>query len=320
MRLLYLCCLLVLCGCDEPRPEAASEADEVAFKPVAEPVKPAEAARTITGIATLVAPDALAQIDADLNAAEIAASFSARTLARYKDTKTLPVHSIDNAERQLATDRTQLALLKLKLRNTWGDAAPFIAPEQRQKLVNELSSGATTLVRLDFPRAVDSKLANVAVTPLGGGTPTAVSTIWPAPSGSVAMPGTSFYGIMSAGPGVRPGDRAYATAESEAQAAGVVVPTSAVVVYQGASWYFVEQKPDEFVRKPITLTHPVANGYLVDDLAADTKVVIRGASVLLSREAEPVFDDDDGDDGERPAQKSKRVPVASTASPHYDPD
>jgi len=98
------------------------------------------------------------------------------------------------------------------------------------------------------------------------------------------------------------------------------VPTSAVVVYQGASWYFVEQKPDEFERKPITLTHPVADGYLVEDLAAGTKVVTRGASVLLSREAEPVFDDDDGDDGERPAQKSKRVPVASTASPHYDPD
>jgi hypothetical protein len=301
VRALFLILVLGLSACDEPRSEAANEAEEAAFKPVAVALESEQATRAITGIATLVSPDALAQINADLNAAEIAASFSARTLARYKGTKTLPVHSIDNAERQLATDRTQLALLKLKLRNTWGDTAPFIAPEARQTLVDELSSGRTTLVRLDFPRAVDRELSDVRVSPLGGGEATAVTSIWAAPSGTLAMPGTSFYGIMPAGPGLRPGDRARATADGDAQTAGVVVPASAVVVYEGASWCYVETEPDEFERKPVSLAHPVDGGYLVADLKPGTKVVTKGASVLLSREAEPVFDDDDDDGGERPA-------------------
>jgi hypothetical protein len=314
----YVCLILLLAlgACDEPRTEAKTENEEPAFAPKAVPVTSAQSARAITGIATLVSPDALAQLNADLSAAEIAANFSARTLTRYQDTKSLPVHSVDNAERQLATDRTQLALLKLKLRNTWGDTAPFVDARARQQLVDELSSGRTTLVRLDFPRAVEQELTNVRVRRLGGGEETVVSSIWAAPSGSLAMPGTSFYGLMPAGPGLRPGDRAHVTAEGEAATSGVVIPASAVVVYESASWCYVEEKPGVFVRKPVTLAQPVDDGYLVTDFKPDTKVVVQGASVLLSREAEPVLGDDDDDDGgHRPAARRTSVPVASS-----DPD
>lgn len=320
MRHWCLIVLLALGACDEPRTEAREGSTDSAFKPSTVALQPAEAAIKIDGIATLVSPDALAQINADLRAAEIAANFSKRAFARYKETKTLPEHSIDNAERQASTDATQVALLQLRLRNTWGDTAPFLASSSRQQLVDELSSGRTTLVRLDFPRSVERELKNVRVQPLGGGAETTVSAIWAAPSGSLAMPGTSFFGLMPAGPGLRPGDRARVTAEGESDNAGVIIPASAIIVYEGGSWCYVEDDPGEYERKQVALSMPVEDGYLVKDFKPGTKVVTKGASILLSREAEPAGDDDD--DGPKPATAAKKTEPKPKATPvaSSDPD
>lgn len=323
-RKLWLALVLALGACDEPRSDAHTADRETNYKPVATVLKPADIAQKVDGIATLVNPDQLAQINADLKAAEITSKFSKRAFKRYQTTKSLPEHFVDTAERQSATDATQLALLELKLRNAWGDTAPFLDAEKRQQLVDELSSGKTTLVRIDFPTSVEREPKNVRVKPLGGGEESSVGTVWAAPSGSLAMPGTSFFGLMSTGPGLRPGDRAKVTAEASAPLSGVVVPASAVVVYQGASWCYVEDDPGEFERKAISLAHPVETGYLVDDFTAGTKVVTRGASVLLSREAEPAIgaDDDDGGDADAPPKpvslQTGHKPPAPIAS--SDPD
>lgn len=315
--------LLALAACDDPRSEAHAEAeDETRYTPTAVAVVPAEHAQKLDGIATLISPDTLAQLNADIRSAEISASFSKRAYDRYKVTKSLPEHFVDNAARQAQTDQTQVALLDLKLRNTWGEGAPFLAAEERARLVNELSSGKTTLVRLDFPRAVERDPRKVQVAPLSGGEVTPVSMVWPAPSGNLAMPGTSFFALMPTGPGLRPGDRAKVTAEGSATTSGVVVPASAVVVHAGQSWCYVETAPGQFERRPLSLAMPVADGYVVADLAAGTKVVNKGASVLLAREADPAAGDDDDDDGdegdERPARKA--APAASSHKARDDED
>jgi len=308
MRRAALILVLALGACDEPRSEAYTPEQEIsAFKPVAVALEPAEAAQKIDGIATLVSPDALTQLNAEIRAAEIAFAFSQRTVERFKGTSSLGEHRLDNAERQAATDATQVALLELKLRNAWGETAPFLAATNRQRLVDELSSGKTTLVRVDFPRSVERDPKNVRIAPLGGGEKTALTDVWPAPSGNLAMPGTSFFGIMPTGPGLRPGDRAKVTAERNTPTSGVIVPAAAVVVHAGESWCYVEKTPGEFERTRISLSMPVAEGYLTDEFTPGTRVVVQGASALLSREAEPgSFDDDDDDGGERP--KARKMP------------
>jgi hypothetical protein len=115
---------------------------------------------------------------------------------------------------------------------------------------------------------------------------------------------------MPAGPGLRPGDRAKITAERSAPLAGVVVPASAVVVFAGESWCYVEKQPGQFERKQVSLTTPVDAGYLTDSFAAGTKVVVHGASALLSREAEPGAYDDDDD-----AQPRAARPVTEAEQP-----
>jgi hypothetical protein len=255
----------------------------------------AEGAQSIDGTATLLIPDALTLLNAELRAAEVASAFSQRTVERFKDTRTLGEQRVDNAERQAAIDATQLALLELRLRNAWGDRAP---------LVDELSSGKTTLIRLDFPQSVEQDPTNVRVAPLGGGEVMQLTAVWAAPSGNLAMPGTSFFGIMPTGPGLRPGDRAKVTAERSAPTSGVIVPASAVVVFAGESWCFVETQPGQFERKRLSLAIPVGEGYLTNEFAVGTKVAVHGASVLLAREAGPgVLDDDDIVDESTPSTK-----------------
>ena len=295
MRWFGLALLLTLAACDDPRSAAYSPERDNHFDPVAVELQSAQLAQKIDGIATLVSPDSLTLLNAEIRAAEIASGFSQRSLDRYKGVRTLGEQRVDNAERQASTDATQVALLKLRLRNAWGDTAPFLAPANRDQLLDELASGRTTIVRLDFPRSVDRDLRNIRITPLGGGEEITVSTIWQAPSGNLAMPGSSFFGLMPAGPGLRPGDRAKITAERSAPLVGVVVPASAVVVFAGESWCYVEKQPGQFQRRQVSLSTPVEAGYLTDNLAAGTKVVVRGASVLLSREAEPGSSDDDDD-------------------------
>lgn len=300
LRQLAVLLLLALSACDEPRSEVYAPEGEINFKPVVEEVQPAELAQKIDGIATLVSPDALTQLNAELKAAEIAWAFSRRTVDRFKGTTTLGEHRLDNAERQEAMDQTQVALLELKLRNTWGETAPFLDDAKREELVDQLSSGKTTLVRVDFPRSVERDPKNVRIAPLGGGDEVQLTDVWPAPSGNLAMPGTSFFGIMPTGPGLRPGDRAKVTAERSDPTSGVVVPAAAIVVSAGDSWCYVEKEPGEFERRRISLATPVTDGYLTKEFAAGTKVVVRGASALLSREADPSAFDDDGGSKPRP--------------------
>lgn len=310
LRWFALASLLGLGACEEPRSEAYSTDHESNFKPVTAPLQPAEMASDITGIATVLSPDPLTQLDAEIRAAEIAWGFSRRTVERFKGTSSLGEHHLDNAGRQAATDATQVALLELKLRNTWGETAPFLSAKNRQQLVDELSSGKTALVRLDFPRSDERDPKNVRIMPLGGGKEEALTSVWPAPSGNLAMPGTSFFGIMQTGPGLRPGDRAKVMAERSTITAGVIVPASAVIVHEGQSWCYIEDEPGKYERKAITLATPVAEGYVTRELTVGSKVVIEGASALLSREADPSALDDDDDDAPRP----KKAPPATAPS------
>ncbi len=307
LRWFALASLLGVGACNEPHSEAYTREHDSNFKPVTAVLEPAEMAAHITGIATVLSPDPLTLLNAEIRAAEIASGFSRRTVERFKGTSSLGEHHLDNAERQAATDATQVDLLALKLRNTWGETAPFLSATTRQQLVDELSSGQKALVRLDFPRSDEREPKNVRITPLGGGEEEELASVWPAPSGSVAMPGTSFFGIMKTAPGLRPGDRAKVSAERSTTTAGVIVPASAVVVQAGDSWCYIETGAGKFERKRISLATPVADGYVTKDLTAGSKVVVQGASALLSREADPALfdDDDDAPRTKKPAAKSE---------------
>lgn len=300
----------------EQQADAGGEAVAPAAVVTTVVLEPAKIAQQVTGVANILSPDALIQLDADIRAAEIAASFSERELARYKSTKSLSLHVIEGAQRQAETAATQRNLLELRLKNSWGDTSPFIKAADRKKLIDKLSTGKMVLARLDFSEVRGERLQNFRVMPLHAGALTAIETLWPAPSGNSAMPGISYFGLIASGPGLRHLDRARVIADRGPAQPGVVIPQSALIVFAGETWCYVETSPQKFERRKVPLTSPVADGYLVDSgFAAGTKVVVRGASTLLSREAGPGEDDEDDDGPEtrpsKPGPKSGE-PLAET--------
>lgn len=305
---------VALAACERPHSEEAARTDKKADPPsVAQTaeLKAAEGSTALTGVATVLSPDALSQIDADLRAATIAAGFSSGTAERYKSAKSLSRQSVETAARAAGTDATQLKLLEARLKHTWGDGAPFLDTDNREKLLSDLNAGTQALVRLDFPNVSKDQPRKVRVAPLSGGDGTDVKAMWIAPSGNLSMPGVSYFGLIDSGPGLRPGDRARLMAEGLEKIAGVIVPNSAIVVFAGQTWCFVETAHEKFERRAVSLDLPLDDGYLVKaGFTPGTRVVVRGASLLLSREAGPGEDDDDDSEkkSSTPANDKKTEP------------
>ena len=314
LALLALIGATILSGCNQPHSEEAAKNEKQSDPPSvtqSAELKAAEAAIQLRGVAIVLNPDALLQIDADIRAITIAADFSKATAGRYRAARALSRQTVENAERQAGADTTQQQLLETRLKHTWGEKAPFLETEAREKLIADLSSGARALVRLDFADLTGGEPRNVRVAPLAAGEGTGVKTMWPAPSGNQSMPGVSYFALIDAGPGLRPGDRARLIAAGGQATSGVVIPNSAIVVYAGQSWCYIETAPKKYERRAITLNLPVEDGYMVTSgFAPGMRVVVRGASLLLSREAGP---DDEDDDGAKKGQPS--APETKTSNP-----
>jgi len=308
-----------LCGCDAPHSQEADKHARAEPPPVVQTVELAASrdAVKLEGVATILNPDTLLQLDADIRSANVAADFSRGQLERFNLSTLLSRQMVETAKRQAGIDASQLKLLQARLQQTWGDEAPFLSTDTRQKLIAEISSGARAIVRFDFPDLAAGQPRNVRVIPLRGGSETKVETIWPAPSGNLAMPGVSFFGLIPAGPGLKAGDRARLIADNPDARSGVVIPNAAIVVFASQSWCYVETGAKKYERRPVSLDLPVDGGYLVrTGFEPGTRVVVRGASVLLSREAQPAEgDDDDGPSAAPPAQTppAEPKPAASAA-------
>jgi hypothetical protein len=331
-RLAALIGALCLAGCGAPHSQEAEKRDaSPEVPPVIRTValSASQEAMKLEGVATILNPDALLQLDADIRSATVAADFSRGQLDRFRQSTLLSRQMVENAVKQEGIDASQLKLLQARLQQTWGDEAPFLSVDARQKLIGDIGSGTRAIVRFDFSDLAEGRPSNVRVMPLRGGAETKVETIWPAPSGNLAMPGVSFFGLIPAGPGLRAGDRARLIADNPETHPGVVIPNAAIVVYASQSWCYVETGPKKYERKIVSLESPVDDGYLVrDGFAPGTRVVVSGASVLLAREAQPgsLDDDDDGGGGAAAApEASKSAAPAAIATDHTatrssDPD
>jgi hypothetical protein len=317
-RLAAIIGAVALAGCEAPHSQEAVEQEQPQdLSRIVKTVelKSSHEAEKLEGVATILSPDPLLQIDGDIRSAKVAEDFSSGQLVRFRRATMLSQQMVAKAEQQAALDAAHLKLLQSRLRQTWGDDAPFLNEEARQKLIAEISAGKKAIVRFDFPNLTGGEPLNPRVVPLHGGAATAVETLWSAPTGNQAMPGVSFFGIIPAGPGLRAGDRARLIADNPDSHPGVVIPNSAIVVYASQSWCYVETGKGKYERMPVVLDYPVDGGYLArTGFEPGMRVVVRGASVLLSREAEPGdYDDDDDGGGSADARTTAPMPRASAS-------
>jgi multidrug efflux pump subunit AcrA (membrane-fusion protein) len=95
----------------------------------------------------------------------------------------------------------------------------------------------------------------------------------------------SFLYMTPATPELVPGMTLTALLPAGSLKRGVIVPSEAIVWWQGKPWTYVQTAPDRFVRREVSTDNPIANGWFVTGgFAAGQKVVVRGGQQLLSEE------------------------------------
>jgi hypothetical protein len=76
--------------------------------------------------------------------------------------------------------------------------------------------------------------------------------------------------------------------------AGVLLPSSAILRFQGEAWVYVERASGEFVRRMAALDQPGNGGWLVNSgFAPGERIVVTGAQTLLSEEMKSQLESDE---------------------------
>src|SRR5690606_2327260 len=134
-RLAAMIGAVVLAGCEAPHSQEAAEPEQPQnLSRIVKTVEltPSHEADKLEGVATILSPDPLLQIDGDIRSAKVADDFSSGQLVRFRRATMLSQQMVAKAEQQAALDAAHLKLLQSRLRQTWGDDAPFLNEEARQ--------------------------------------------------------------------------------------------------------------------------------------------------------------------------------------------
>jgi hypothetical protein len=245
------------------------------------------------GLGQVLGLEAVAQTDADLTIAESAAHASQAALVRahglFGADTGVSRQALEAAEHQATADAAQLALAERKSTAAWGRDAPWRDPEQRHALLAKMAAGDAAIVRATFPENSLGGVppASVRIERLAardGETGWTTSTVWAAPA-DPTVPGRSFFMLVDGAQGLSQGEHVRVVAPLGAPKQGAIVPTGAIVIAEGRTWLYIEEKPDYFVRQAIDLSQPTEDGYFTaEGVRPGESVVTDGAGQLLARE------------------------------------
>lgn len=94
---------------------------------------------------------------------------------------------------------------------------------------------------------------------------------------------------------LRPGQAVTARLSQPGKAqAGVLIPSGAILRFQGETWVYIETAPGVFVRRMIALQYPSGGGWLVTSgVEPGQQIVTSGAQLLLSEEMKSQLESDE---------------------------
>lgn len=81
---------------------------------------------------------------------------------------------------------------------------------------------------------------------------------------------------------------------------GFFIPASAIVWWQGMSWVYVQKDATQFLRREVSTTSPIRDGYFVTTgFTEGNRIVVKGAQILLSEEFRPQVQGAEGKEGDK---------------------
>lgn len=213
----------------------------------------------------------------------------------FADDRNVSERALQAAQTQWRADQARLSAaeqtagaLRENLRANWGDAIAGWAGDPAARFFHSLSARREALVRVSLPFELRERAAQAALrlSPTGMGAAVRPARyVAPAQHSDAGATGSTFLYLADA-IDLRQGMRVTGRLAVEGAAReGVVVPSAAVVWHGGQAWCYVQEEPDEFVRRKVDTREELGEGWFnASGFEAGEKVVVRGAQLLLSEE------------------------------------
>ena len=245
----------------------------------------------LKGFGRVLDPATLGATVADVLSTRATAGVSQKEFARLKalaEQNNASPRALEAAEAAAQRDAVLVESAQVKLLAATGKA--IAVRDDLAGLVKSLASGDSALVRIDLPAGenLESPPLGARLAPLGDGSKPLEAQFAGAATGvDPQTQGRGFLFLVEtnqsrlvAGATVT----GFLKLSGSAQA-GVTVPRSAVVRFNGATWVYLQTGDDTFERVEVALGAPLDDGWFIaKGLKAETKGVTVGAQQLLSEE------------------------------------
>jgi hypothetical protein len=243
----------------------------------------------VRGYGRVIDPASLSAAVADLESAGAAAEASGREYDRLKTLaaqNNASAQALEAAHTAATHDQLAFESSRTKFALDWGQS--LAEQTNLDTLVQQLSAGRTTLVRVDLPagQVLPTAPAAARIVPLTDETKSVKGELFSATvSVNPATQSQSFFYLIPNQPLV-PGTAVTGFLQISGEPVdGVVIPPDAVLRYEGKGWIYVQTGSNDFIRTEIPLDRPAENGWFVSgNVTATHRVVVSGAQTVLSAE------------------------------------
>jgi hypothetical protein len=177
-----------------------------------------------------------------------------------------------------------LTILKDSTRLHWG---PVVASwvERGSPQLDALLAQRTFLLQVTSASSGSFTVPQRATVQYSDGTHSSARLLSVLPQLDPRLQAPSLVYSVAAHSGLIPGINLAVFLPSGPEQNGWLIPSSAVVWWQGKAWCYVEESPGRFTRRAVATSSPVASGWFVTEgIDPDARVVTVGAQTLLSEE------------------------------------
>lgn len=231
----------------------------------------------------------------ELDRAQIASRVAQTDVARlgplHRDnsivsTKTLQTAQVAGATEQasLKIARNKIQLQENAIRSRWGPVlAAWLTSGSPQ--LDRVLSGQSLLVQIALPAGQNVASPMTARLQTSSGRVINATVISSVPQTDPRFQGQGFFATALGDTVLLPGMTVPVSVPNGDPLHGVIVPTSAIVRWQGQPFAYTMPEGGQFVRQAVATDIPTPGGWLVrTGVAAGTPVVVSGAELLLSEE------------------------------------
>lgn len=256
------------------------------------PLKAATGGAMQEAAALVLDPTPLIRLNAELTAALASAAASAAEAERaqklVQQDSAVSQRALEAARAQAATDSGKVAALRAELRAGWGALLAEQPAAERSAALEALARGESVLLRIELLGGMPSSTPSQAwlVGPVGGERRAQILGRFQQP-GTGIVPG---WLARAPGAGLAPGMGLAARLQVPAQggAAGLLLPRSALIRWNGLQYVYVAVDDEHFERRAVTDAQAAPDGWRVSTgFSAGEAVVVQGAASLLGAETLP---------------------------------